>query len=843
MPALGADGRLRRNSRWMARWALLAALCTAVLWGGGAAPEALIAITGLIGVAWLFAVPSLPHKPPRVRFAWLWLALGGFTVLQVVPLPRAIIGFLHPSALTIADAGTASLGLPTLTWLPLALAPGDAALQAALYLLAGAFGVLGSLVVMGSGGRDLVQKLSIAVLGLACVSAFCWLCANQPEITELIPGSLGAELARFTLVNGNHQSGLLNLGVALALGQVILAVTLRWQTVFGLLATFLGLTVLLIGSRGGILVLGIVLALMMLAPPRPPRFIRFDPRDEWVASRKRLLAILLAVLLLGVLLALPVVEHEFSSNTDLGKEAKLQLLLQLPAYLQDNWLVGVAPGSLPVLAGLDPTHHTVRIDFVENIVGQRLVDMGVPAATLFLIGLLWTLRGMAKGIAVTPGTLPFLIAICSVILHNFVDFSMEVAGVLLPLMAVATGTERLLPPPGREDGDPDDAKYKYRLRFKILLGSGVALVLAAAMLHLAWQGLARDVGPLLSEKKPAPVQALIGERFLSNHHAFYLLGRAQLQAGERKAALVSFDRAVALRPGSRHARLFRFATRLEIGDIGGASEDLVTLLHAETEVFNLAMHLVARSPQAEAVLLRVAPRVAELSDRIAARLEATRPDLVERLALLLRERFPGRRFPIEVVRARLYIQRGQIQPARVIAAALLADEKTRLDGYLVEAMLRGYDKKHYEAHHLYREICDKRQEMATCMEAIAALLAAERPVQAHAYIRSRWPHMRDQPNHAGMYWYYLSASERQLGRLDDALESARSAYGLLREEPFVALRLIEALVDVGHFTEARDLLEPLKPRLVGNPTFDRLWNTVHFELKPPYLRDLPPDKL
>lgn len=812
------------------------AAAVAVLASGGAGVEALIAVAGLVGVAWLFGVPSVPHKPPHIAFAWLWLGLGAWSTLQVVPLPRGLTALLHPRAVTLSDASRAALDLPVLDWLPMALAPGDAALQAALYLVVGAAGALASLVLMGTTGRNVVEWLVIAMVAVGLASGMAWLGGNYLDILEILPGRLPSELRRFAFVNPNHQAGFLNFCLALTLGLATAAPTLRLQLVYGLTGIFFGLTILLIGSRGGFLVLGIVLVLTYVSQPLPARLLRADPQDTWRAAQARLLAFLICVALLGALLALPVLEKEFL-NSNIATDSKLRIFAKLPAFLKDTWLVGIGPGSLPVLAGMDPAHGGARIDFVENIVGQRLVDAGVPLAIGFFAYLGWRLREMVRRSEGLRLPRQMVIAMAAIVLANLVDFSLELAGCLLPLMLIAAGTERLLPPPGNSVKRNDEDRYKYTLQRRILASSGIALAAVAGLLQFAWGGLTRDASAALQGQEPAAARALLAKRFSYDHHGFYLYGRGLLAAGDQKGAVRAFDRAVVLRPDSKHARLFRFATQLELGDPRSAAADLPWLLRADAETFTRVLTMCLRSPEAEKVLEAALPQVADLSLQIGAFFEYQRPDLAERLAVSMRARMPNKRFGIEHVRGRIYLRRGHLEQARRIAAELLADKSTQQDGYMLEGLIRWHTARQYDAHHLFRVICDEHPTSSdACDAAVRTLLESKRPLQALEYIRTRWPFMRDYPSRAALYWQFTAQAQLDLGRNEDAVESARTAHGLWREDLAPSLLLGEALIRIGHYLEARDVLEPNRAAHPNHAHIKLLWGQVQAALAPLHLR-------
>ena len=235
---------LRHRARWVLRGLLAAALAVAILATGGASWSAVAAIWVLLVAAAPAAMIAVPNKPPRVFLGLLWLVLGAFVTLQLLPLPRVLVEVLQPKAVELSDLGRAALGLPPASFLALALAPGDAALQGAVYLLGAALALLGSIALSGHDGRRAIHWTSNVVLGLAVASAFAWICAYTSPLTDFVPGGLSRKLAVLCFVNANQEAALLNLGIAMGLSRMRLAVNPRWQTLFGTLALVLAFAVL-----------------------------------------------------------------------------------------------------------------------------------------------------------------------------------------------------------------------------------------------------------------------------------------------------------------------------------------------------------------------------------------------------------------------------------------------------------------------------------------------------------------------------------------------------------------------------------------------------------------------
>jgi len=820
------DSRMRRIFRWISRILLLVAVATALMWQGGVSLAALITVYTIVALAWLFAIPALPHKPPRIRFAWIWFGLGVWTLVQATPLPRGLVGWMHPRALEIADAGRKALHLPVLDWLPMTLAPSDGAMQAALMLLAGITGILLATVFMGSNGRFLVDRARAMLVVLICVSQWFWLCVHQPELADYVPQSLRNVLAHFTFINPNSQAGLVNIAIALSLGRVIHASTVRWQTVYVSGCLALCLCVMLIPSRGGILTLGFMLAMTVVTLPRPPETRRIDPREKLVQGQRRLLAFAVSVALLGAIVALPAMDQEFG-GTDANKMAKFIAFRKTAGLLVANPLFGVGAGSLPVIAGTDPLFGISRMDFAENIAMQRILDCGWPLGLLFIGAVLWQLWQVVQRWQRVEAAPALLVSTCSLLLANLADFSMELAGGILPFIVVATSLDRVLPP------TPESRKKQWHLRRNhkiIIVVTGVFLAATGWMLARANAGLSRDDNENLVDLTLAQAKAATAKWYLHDHHAFYILGRKALQAHDTKQALAMFDRAVALRPDSKHAHLFRFATSLETHDAQGAVLDLRWLIRYDAEMMRRAINLCTRGGLGADVLALAVPDLADYSYQIGVELMAVnRPDLVEKVAMDLRKSFPSRHFGIDAARGSLYVKRGLLKPARKIAGDLMADPATRLEGYMLEGELRAVAGRYYEAFHMFRQVCDTSPGNAdACYGAIQNILQANRPTDALEFIQTQRKQMFEATNTAGYYWMQIARAKYQLGRIDEALDAARTAQGLVAEGHQLEATIILAtcLVHMDLFDEAHDVLERAHAKHPDNPNVQRLWKQV-----------------
>lgn len=817
----------RHTARWVLRGLLALAVAVAALGNGGVSWTVMAVVWALLLAALPAAYLAVPSKPPRVRLGFLWWLLGLVTALQVVPLPRFLVGALQPMSLQLADLGRAALNLPPATFAPLALAPGDAAFQGAVYLLGGCLALLGSIALSGHDGRRCIHWTVNVVLVVASISGAAWVCAFMSPITDFVPPGLSLKLANLCFVNPNQEAGLLNMGIAVALGRMSLAINSRWQTVFGLAALLLCGVILEVGSRGGILTMALVLALTVFMRPGPVKGRRADLRDLQRAAAVRLGVLIASVALTAAIVALPALDREFGAVADSHKVEGFARLIGLQPgspgpsdLLHATWLAGAGPAGLPVLTGLDAKWGRSRIDFAENFLLDHVFNLGIFLGLAFLLAVLWIVIRWLKRRNDVPQAPGPTIAAYAMLVENMVDFSLELGGGLLPFMATATALERALPPPeGREDMEAKRLPHHRR----VLLASGLGLIVAGILLGTSLNAMTRSDEAVLHNLPLAEMKTLVASRFLYDHHAFYLYGRKLFAQGQMQPAERAFHRAVQLRPSSPHAHLFRFATRLKLQKTHEAAEDLRWLLDQDDDMLHRALNLCLESPAAQEVLLDVLPRGPDQSERVAQYLATSRPDLVESVALKLRTAFPDKMFGIEYVRGTLYLKRGNLEPARRIAANLLSRPQTKDFGYVLEAMLLVQGGKHYQAFHLFRDVCDRMPDSWTaCSGAIEAIINSNRPAEALRYLNARAPFLQDHPTHAGYMWYNKGRVAQQLGRLEDALEAFRRAHGFIPQDVSVTLSLADTSLQIGLREEARSLVDEALALQPNSPTAQRL---------------------
>jgi len=431
----------------------------AYTWAGFA-----LALSSLILLGWTaFSAISPQGQPFMVPRPPLWglvLAAGLLAVLQVVPLPREVVGWLSPQAIEIRSLGN-GYGLAPL--IPLSL-NSNATVQELLRTWPAV--VLFFLLVSTVNSRRQIQALVYLLLGLALFEAFYGLWHFRSHLiwgwkNPFYPGRLCG-----TFINSNHVAGYLGMAILLGFGLFLargagggpeaggrrgrswlrfwsraeLLEPLVRRSCFFLILLVLIVAFFFAASRGAILALGVSLALMVLlwGSQRPARW------------PMRLLAFfLVGVFLYCLWLGGAWVFARFLDLSDQGRTVafwgSLHLFREFP-------LVGSGLGTFDDLSsGFMPgTLSRSRLIYAHNDWVQLLAEMGLPGFLLvgggwlfFYVSLMRVWRRRRDGWAQGLG-LGGLAALAAGAFHALLEFPFHIPAFSLTYAAIAALTFLIL---------------------------------------------------------------------------------------------------------------------------------------------------------------------------------------------------------------------------------------------------------------------------------------------------------------------------------------------------------------------------------------------------------------
>ena len=392
--------------------------------------------------------PSLnPHLPPILKRLRLPVAaFFGFLVLQIAPLPAALVKIISPG--TYEFQKLYSPAFPRLKFMSLSLDPG-ATLREGLFL-ASIF-LLGFLVlrtvVRGRRIRTAIAVLVVSGLFQALYGLF--------ELTRAHPRllfykkALDLDSLSGTFVNRNHLSGYLEMIVPLALGLVLARMSLMTFGVKGLKDKLLlwtskgvlvnvlilaGVVVMSLGivlsrSRSGIVVLAFTLFLFFAFSVYS--YSRTGFRQPWVGQTVR--TVFLVVVALAVVFGIGSTIRRFGLDDLLRADRPLYWASTIE-IVGDFPVFGTGLGTYSSVYGAyeKASSNEMELRHAHNDYLEALAELGV-VGTVLLLGiifyiavqafLLWRERrnAQARGLA-----LGGLVSLAGAGVHAVTDFNLHV---------------------------------------------------------------------------------------------------------------------------------------------------------------------------------------------------------------------------------------------------------------------------------------------------------------------------------------------------------------------------------------------------------------------------------
>ncbi len=417
-----------------ARWILACAILGSALALGSLHTMVLAVVAGVLGLAtvlaWWYAEP-IRVRPAATVLVLVAVGLCVFTALQCIPLPIAWVAALNPGAADVWTRALSPLREPGPTLATLSLDP----IATRVQVLRGITYLCTFLVALRvshrrEGAIFLERTLAVASVTMA-VAALLHPALGAQRVFGTYQPMVGSGFAPrhiAPLLNPNHLAGSLNIGLCVALGMTLSAASSTPRSISIAAALFLAGVEVWVASRGGVLamVAGIllVIALSRLAT---------KPERGAIVSKIVPGILVLAGVVTAVLFAGDQVWHELS-NTDSSKLELFRQAFRVPAHFP---LFGIGRGSFESVfpafrtgVGYDVFTHP------ENVVAQWAAEWGLPVALAGAGGLFYALRP-ATVLARSRPAIGAWGALACLALHNLVDFSSEVPGVMIALAVCA----------------------------------------------------------------------------------------------------------------------------------------------------------------------------------------------------------------------------------------------------------------------------------------------------------------------------------------------------------------------------------------------------------------------
>lgn len=525
---------------------------------GGATRWSQAIVAAIVAVAVSVTVWSkrrLAHWSPLLL---LLAAASTWTLVQVIPLPAALVHALNPELAALRDEGAALAGVaPSST-----LSIDPAATLRSLTFLATLSGIaiVALRLSVSERGRYLLLASVAGTAGVAALLAAAHEVAGATALYGLyeprqLPPILGP------LLNPNHLGGLTAVGVLTSIGLMLYAKQSALLRVFWVVTAIgcLAITTATF-SRGAIVGLGAGV-LVMLATLIVQRLYAI----ELAASRQRRehffattlpigLTVVCALFVTVYLGAGTVMEQLETTSLDelQAPRTKYAAWISTAELVRESPWVGIGRGAFEsAFTRVHAASAYSTFSHPENVIVQTVAEWGIPAALGFALLAGWTLLIAVRRWRDGPLAAGALGALMAVAFQSNFDFGVELLGLAVPMTVVIS---ILTYAPLAEI-----ASHTIR-RYQAGRSGHVALVLGGAILLLmpATRMIADDHDTLRSEPSRTAVLESI-EAHPLDYFSYAVLAEQLFRAGE-PSAIATLNHALRLHP--THAELHWIAARL-----------------------------------------------------------------------------------------------------------------------------------------------------------------------------------------------------------------------------------------------------------------------------------------
>jgi O-antigen ligase len=366
------------------------------------------------------------------------------TALQCIPLPAGVLAALNPTAYELIVDGARLAGDPPPSFLPLSLDPPTSRrilLELATYV---ALAWIALRLAVSEPGRRRAAAAIVVVISGAALLALAHELASATRLYGLYtPQHAGRPLIMGPILNPNSFGSLLAMGAVLAGGLAMHGEQPLRQRLFWAALGGLSLVVaLLTQSRGAAVALGVGLTV----------FGAIVALQRWRADgirRPDLLRVTVpAVFVVLSVLALVVYMSAGGVHAQLDRTSASELTergSKYAAWLSAGDLIVESPWIGVGRGGFEPTFSRVHADsalntfsHVENAYLQTVIDWGIPGALAIAMALAWTVLAAARRASGGPLAAGALGALAAIAAQSVVDLGLELPGVAVPVIAIAS---------------------------------------------------------------------------------------------------------------------------------------------------------------------------------------------------------------------------------------------------------------------------------------------------------------------------------------------------------------------------------------------------------------------
>lgn len=783
---------------------------------GGAASWVQGPLVGLSALAALLAGVGARRQGHALHAPLLAVPLLAGAVLclvQLLPLPSALLSVLSPEAAALREFALVPLGLTSAR--PISLDPPATWRELAKHL-AYALTFLAAVEVCRS--RRSRQRLLGTLAFTGAAVALLGLLHSLLGLTQWL-GLRAYTHAQPPLVtpfgNPNHLAGFLGLSATVGLGLALSSERRERSMLFAVAALLSGAGVLLSLSRAGILFFLFgqgLLAVWVLRRRGERRSSEERAAPLWSTGT-------LALLVLGASVA---VGGYVAWEKLAAEAASVDSVEELRHSKVDLWpMMAEAARAFPVLGmgrgafeAAFPRYQTVpnpnTLTHPENAVLQLGAEFGVLGLGLLAVSV-WGFARLLRRERLGRSELAVLAGVMALGLHNLFDFSLELpACAVAALVALATVAR----PEEREGSSASAGTWRLPAARGLGIAVGVALVAAVALVpgrhtleaaETELAGLVKARAPLGEVRARALV---LMDRHPADYVLYGLVGSAYAAGGKATAgeALAFINRALYLRPTDVASHRIAARALLALGHRGQAfleyrlaheSGDEGVLVREALEQARTVEELQALTPDSATV-------VAELAMAL-----ASRPGRQEQALAWLtwaRERFEGAPSASMLWEreARLRVGRGELGEAEALCAELERRAPEKPEASLLRADILRAQGRREEALQLLEKLVPRFPGRVELSFSLASqLLDAGLTRRAREVLQQASPFVTDYRQRAYLLTLEGACYERE-GMLARALERYQTVARLVPapDAHFRVARLQEALRHYGDAARA-----------------------------------------
>lgn len=776
----------------------------------------LFLLTGSLG---LFLAGTFYQSGARVYLDgfvfWLLLTLG-LLFLQVVPLGTELLEQVSPLAARLQQAAAELSGTEPGTWVSLDRAETLLSLAHGVSYLA-FYVVAFNFCLRESNARRLAG--AVASLGiLAATVAVLHALSGSQKILWVYTPEMTAKLPAFMsfLVNPNHAAALFNLSALVFLGLGRDASAARPRLTYSILFLVAAAGTVATFSRGGVTALGVALLLYFiggsLSPASGEETSGFSA-GAFVAGS--LLVLAAAGLFFVGVDRLGTVMKDHGVKVPTQEEAKLDLWKDALPMADDFQGAGTGRGAFPVaFTAYNTAHPELTFQALENEPFQVMTDFGITAgAPLLLLLLLVVLRRVIWGFG-QPLGLGLSCGVVAVGVQNLTDFSLQIPGVAVPVLAVLAALS---------------GGWRHKQRRKVLahtrLGALRWLVVALPLLAVpllvnAWH--ARHAGstacaavevaaaaPSLTPEEEIPVEAFLEEALRehpANGRLAFLGAGFHQRHGSHSRAEVLLSRAERRSPRAPEPRLARALLAWQQGKIPEAAARLRDVLARHPDqalrVHNLFLLWDLKPADLVPALAADGPgTLIGYVDWLLARQQLGRAEAF----LLEGLRVHGREPPLLGRLGFLYFGVRQLEAAERLATWLIALGPESSSGFLLQARIdavRGHLEESLIMYEEARRRSGGHELVPLALEMMRGLVRGRQWDRFEAVASEIRLASQAHRTYQAEYYRIMASREVLRGKPYDALEALEKAEAAMPLSPDVAMEKGQIYASLGALDRA-----------------------------------------